>query len=201
VKLRFCDEFEHGFGWQREGELVQRTSHAVLSGGRVWLTDVVDGSGLDERVRGLGDPAAVVQLLDRHRRDCGQVAERLGVPLAVTPFEGLPDAPFVVLPVLRWKRWREIALWFQAERILVCADALGTLSYFRAPGERLGVHPLLRLFPPRRALGGLDPDHVLVGHGEGVHSGATAALQEALATARRRLPAALLSGVKSAARR
>ena len=87
VALVFDDEFEHGFGWSTEGERVQRTSHAIRAGGRVWLLDVVDGDGLDERIAALGEPAAVVQLLDRHNRDCAAVAERLGVPLHVTPFD------------------------------------------------------------------------------------------------------------------
>jgi hypothetical protein len=70
----------------------------------------------------------------------------------------------------------------------VVGDALGTLAYFRAPGEALGVHPLLRLTPPR-SLCGLEPEHVLCGHGPGLHGpDAAPALREALATARRRIP-------------
>ena len=193
MKLRFSDEFEHGFGWSPEGERLQRTSHALEVGGSVWLTDVVDGPGIDERIRALGEPAGVVQLIDRHKRDCAAVAQRLGVALHVTPFTEVPGAPFVVLPLVRRRLWREIALWFPAERILVCADALGSLDYFRARDEPFGVHPLLRLRPPRRALGGLEPEHVLFGHGEGVHGPEAApALREALATARKRLLRALL---------
>ena len=194
MKLRFCDEFEQGFGWTPEGDLLRRTSHAVLAGDRVWLTDVVDGEGLDERIAVLGEPAGVVQLLDRHERDCAEVARRLGVPLQVTPLADRSGGPFVVLPVVRRKHWLEIALWFPSERVLVCADALGSVGYFVAPGEKVGVHPLLRLFPPRRALDAVEPEHLLVGHGEGVHgSEATQALREALATSRRRLPKVLLS--------
>jgi hypothetical protein len=193
MQLRFSDEFEYGFGWHPEGEKLQRTSHALRVGGSVWLTDVVDGPGLDERIGALGEPAGVVQLIDRHERDCAAVADRLGVPLHVTPFTDVPGAPFVVLPVVRRRFWREIALWFPEERILVCGDALGSLGYFRARDEPFGVHPMLRLFPPRRALGSLEPEHILYGHGAGVHGPQAApALREALATARRRLPRALL---------
>jgi hypothetical protein len=193
VQLRFNDEFEHGFGWSPVGERLQRTSHAVQAGGSVWLTDVVDGPGIDERIGGLGEPAGVVQLIDRHKRDCAAVAKRLGIDHYATPFTDVPGAPFVVLPLVRRRFWREIALWFPEERILVCGDALGSLGYFRARGEPFGVHPLLRLFPPRRALGGLEPEHVLFGHGEGIHGPEAApALHGALATARRRLPRALL---------
>ena len=73
---------------------------------------------------------------------------------------------------------------------------LGTVGYFTAPGEAIGVHPLLRLRPPRD-LGELEPEHILCGHGAGVHGpAATAALREALATSRRRLPRALASGLR-----
>src|SRR5262249_22701174 len=51
---------------------------------------------------------------------------------------------------------------------LVCADVVGSAQYHRAPGERLGVSPLLRMTPPRRLLA-VEPEHVLVGHGEGIH--------------------------------
>lgn len=202
MKLRFCDEFDHGVGWLAEDELLQRTSHAVLAAGRVWVTDALYGPGIEERIRALGEPAGVIQLLDRHSRDCGAVARRLGVPLHVTPFGGVPNAPFEVIAVSRMRLGREVALYFSQERVLVCGDALGSVGYFRAGREPFGVHPLLRLMPPRRAFGGLEPEHLLFGHGEGVH-GAEAghALHEALATARRRLPQAWLGGLRTALRR
>jgi hypothetical protein len=193
VPLRFSDEFEHGFGWFREEDRLPRTSHAVRAGENVWVVDAVDGPGLDERIRSLGEPAAVVQLVDRHKRDNAQVAERLGVPLHVTPFADVPDTPFVVLPIVRRRVWREVALWFLAERIVVIGDALGNLGYFRARDEPFGVHPLLRPFPPRRALGGLEPQHILFGHGPGYHGpDAPQALREALRTSRQRIPRVLL---------
>jgi hypothetical protein len=96
-----------------------------------------------------------------------------------------------------WNRlWKEVAFWEPTRRILVVADALGTVGYFIAPGERLGVHPFLRLRPPR-SLAGLEPEHILCGHGAGVHGpAAAAALHEALATSRRRLPRALASSLR-----
>ena len=202
MKLRFCDEFDHGVGWLAEDELLQRTSHAVLAAGRVWVTDALYGPGIEERIRALGEPAGVIQLLDRHSRDCGAVARRLGVPLHVTPFGGVPNAPFEVIAVSRMRLGREVALYFSQERVLVCGDALGSVGYFRAGREPFGVHPLLRLMPPRRAFGGLEPEHLLFGHGEGVHGAeAGQALHEALATARRRLPQAWLGGLRTALRR
>jgi hypothetical protein len=113
----------------------------------VWLTDPVDGPGLDERVRELGEPAGVVQLLDRHSRDCAAIAARLGVRLHVVE---APDG-IEARQIVYTRFWKEIALWLPEERVLVCADALGSLGYFRARNEPFGVHPLLRLFPPKQA--------------------------------------------------
>jgi hypothetical protein len=193
VKLRFCDEFEGSIGWTpAKVELRRRTSHAVLSGGRVWVVDPLDGDAVDERVRALGDPAGVVQLLDRHKRDCEPVARRLGVPLHSTPFAGVAGAPFEVVQVVGRPGWREVALWFPGERVLVCADALGSAPYFLAPGERVAVHPLLRLTPPR-TLARYEPQQLLLGHGEGLAGDeAASALQAALRSSRRRVPAWLV---------
>jgi hypothetical protein len=197
VDLRFSDEFEHGLAWSRKDEKIPRTSHAIRSGNRVWLTDVVDGSELDERIRALGEPAGVVQLLDRHKRDCAAVAARLGVPL----FELEAPDGLEAHTISNWRYWKEIALWFPQERILVCADALGSLGYFRARGEPFGIHPFLRLFPPTQ-LATLEPEHVLFGHGAGLHGPETPqALREAFSKPRRRLPQALLNGLREARRR
>ena len=45
----------------------------------------------------LGEPAGVVQLLDRHNRDCAAVAAELGVPHLVVP-DAVPDSPFEAIP-------------------------------------------------------------------------------------------------------
>jgi hypothetical protein len=189
VRLRFCDDFEGSIGWTPAAEgLQRRASHAVASGGRVWIVDALDGEGIDERIRLLGEPAGVVQLLDRHERDCRAVADRLGVPLHVTPFRGVEGAPFEVVRVLDFPGWHEVALWFPAERALVCADAVGAAPYFLAKGERVAVHPLLRLTPPN-ALAGFEPSQLLFGHGEGLAGDEAAeALGAALRTSRRRIP-------------
>jgi hypothetical protein len=195
--VRLCDETEWGFGWLQE-ERLQRTSHALRAEGRVWLFDPVDSPGVEERIRALGEPAGVIQLLDRHRRDCAALAGRLGVPLHETPFDGVPGAPFVPVPIVQRRLWREVALWWPEEKVLLCGDALGTVRYFVAPGELLGVHPLLRVTPPK-ALSRFAPRHVLCGHGEGVHGDEAApALAEALTTARRRLPRAWRYGWRRA---
>jgi hypothetical protein len=185
------DEADWGFGWvSRDKPRLRMTSHALLADGGVWLVDPVEGDGVEERIRRLGEPAGVVQLLDRHNRACAAFAQRLAVPHHVVPFEGV--GPFELVPVVRRRRWREAALWWPERRVLVCADALGTVPHTFALGdERIGVHPLLRLTPPR-VLGGLEPQHVLCGHGDGVHDRAADAVRQALAGSRRRLPRMLL---------
>jgi len=158
------DEFEHGFGWIQEGFL-QRCSHALVVGGDVWLIDPVADDGVDERVRAAGTPAGVIQLVDRHNRDCVAFAKRFGAPLHVVPHERL--GPFEVVPIRDWRVWKEVALWWPAEGVLVCGDALGTIGYFHLGRGRVGLHPLLRLRPPK-GLERLEPDVILCGHGAGV---------------------------------
>jgi hypothetical protein len=188
VEIRFCDDRGvHGFSWIVD-EPATRTAHALASDGQVWLVDPVAHEPALERARGLGEPVAVLQLLDRHNRDCARVASALGVPRLVVPTT-LEDAPFDVIPVRHARRWRETALWWPAERTLVVAEAIGTNRFFAPPGRLAGVHLLLRFAPPRDALGAFDPDHLLVSHGEGVHGEqATQGLHEALDHARTDLP-------------
>jgi hypothetical protein len=199
--MRFVDELGFAFGWIAPKPVFQqRTAHAVAAGGRVWVIDPVDDDEALQRVAQLGDPAGVVQLLDRHGRDCSLVAQRLGVPHHVVPEVAPPAAPFEVVPVLRRGFWRESALWFPEHRTLVCADVLGTVPYFRASSERIGVSPLLRFTPPR-ALLRYEPEHVLVGHGEGVHENAAQAVREAVLEARRRTPSWFVAAARSMVRR
>jgi hypothetical protein len=186
VSIRFVDELDVGFGWT-ENATLRRTSHALAADGRVWLIDPIEGEGVEERVRTLGEPAGVIQLIDRHKRDGTALAARLGVPLHVVP-DSLPGTPFTFLPLLRGRWWKEVALWWPERRILVCADALGTLPFFRAGEDAAGLHPFFRLKRPR-ALDGLPVQHLLVGHGEGLHGDtAAAAVEHALRTGRRRFP-------------
>jgi hypothetical protein len=197
---RFVDELDFGFGWisPHKPEL-QMASHALLADGQVWLVDPSEGAGVEERARALGEPAGVLQLLDRHNRACAAFAERLGVPHYRVPFESV--GPFEMVAVVQRKRWQEVALWWPQRRVLVCADALGTVPHsFALGGERLGVHPLLRLTPPKQ-LAWFEPEHVLCGHGAGVHERATEAVREALANARRRIPRLALELPKALARR
>jgi hypothetical protein len=167
-----------------EDEFLQRASHALVTADGTWLVDPVD----NPRVAELENVAGVIQLLERHNRDCATIARRLCVQHVVLPKAPIP--PFTFIPISR----HEVALWWADERTLVCGDALGTVGYFRAAGERLGVHPLLRLRPPRLDV---HPDVVLCGHGAGVFDDADAALQEALRTSRRRIPQQVVSAVRA----
>jgi hypothetical protein len=185
MTFTLVDDAPDCLGWLQD-EAMARTSHALAVDGRVWLVDPVDEPELEARVRALGDPAGVLQLFDRHGRGCEAWAARLGVP-ALRAWETLGDAPFQPLVVGARRWWREVALWEPRSRTLVCGDALGTADLFRASGETVAVHPLLRLVPPR-VLASVEPERILVGHGPGVHAGATPALRHALANAHRGLP-------------
>jgi hypothetical protein len=180
------DELGFGFSYLLD-DRARRTSHALADNGRVWLVDPVDVPEAIERARGLGEPAAVLQLLDRHNRDCDALARRLGVPHLRVP-TALPGTPFEVLRVTWWPVWREVAMWWPTHRTLVVPEAVGTLPLFAVGPGPVGVHPARRLLPPD-ALRGYQPDHLLVGHGAGVHGPrAAAGLEEALARSRSDLP-------------
>ena len=99
-----------------------------------------------------------------------------------------------------WKRWREVALWWPEPRVLVVAEAIGTNRFFTGRRGAVGVHLLLRLTPPKM-LARFEPEHLLVGHGEGVHGPeAAAALGDALRRSRRDMPR-LLATLPFSARR
>ena len=191
MRFRFCDDGgPHGFGWTVE-EAGTRTSHALAADGEVWLVDALDWPEAIDRALGLGRPAGVIQLLDRHNRDCAALATRFGVPHVVVPSR-LPGAPFVFVDVMRRRFWRETALWWPEQRTLVVAEALGTNRFYTGGTAPLGVHFVLRLTPPK-GLATFAPERVLVGHGEGVLGpDAAEALHEAIRTSRRRIPGVLL---------
>jgi hypothetical protein len=180
------DELPFGFSWFPE-EALTRTSHAIDTGDGVWLIDPVDVPEAIERAQGLGTPAGVIQLLDRHNRDCAAVAARLGVPHLQLPAT-IPGSPFQVIRVLDAPRWHERALWWPERRVLVVAEVIGTSEIFRLGRGPAGVHPMVRAMPPG-ALRHYQPEHLLVGHGPGVHGPLAArALEDAYERSRRDLP-------------
>jgi hypothetical protein len=168
---------EHALGlsWVMD-EPMERGSHALADAGRVWLIDPVDDAEALGKAAQLGAPAAVVQLLDRHNRDCAAIAQRLGVPHLKVP-DAVPDSPFETLRVIRNRFWREAALWWPARRALVVAEVLGTAPAFAVGDGDVGIHPMVRMTPPGglRELGGRDTESLLVGHGPPVHGPSVAA--------------------------
>jgi hypothetical protein len=183
MTIRFCDDLgRHGFSWIVE-EPMTRTSHALVTDGGVWLVDPVDWAEAIDRAASLGAPAGVIQLLDRHNRDAGALAKRLGVPHLRVP-QALPGTPFELVEIKRSKRWQEIALWWPEPRALVVGEALGSNRFFTIGDDAVGVHPFLKATPPRQ-LRAYEPEHLLVGHGEGVHGPEAAiALRRALGRSR-----------------
>jgi hypothetical protein len=214
ANLRVAGRFDRGFSWiAYPDELMQRASHAIAVDGDVWLVDPVDAPGLDAELEDLGQVAGVVLLLDRHKRDCGTVATRHDVPVSVPAsmsgvvdeidadierFESeLADTGLESTDLINNRFWQEVALYDHETATLVVPESVGTSSYFRTEAERLGVHPMLRLRPPRRTLQQFSPDRVLVGHGDPVLTEASVALTDALAYGRRRTPRLYASMIKS----
>ena len=169
---------------------MRRAAHALRADGRVWLVDPFEDEVALSAATELGSPAGVIQLLDRHNRDSGPIAQRLEVPLLRLPTE-VADSPFTVIPVITRPWWREVALWWEAERTLVVAEALGTAPAFTL-GRRVGLHPMLRLRPPKGPLTARSPERLLVGHGAALESGAESAVRDALSGALTDIPQLVL---------
>lgn len=187
--IKTYDQYSFGLSWVVD-EPMARTSHALVADGRVWLVDPVDAGDALDRVAALGEPAAVLQLLDRHHRDCAAVAERLGVLHVKVP-DTVPGSPFEVIRAVRVPGWQETALWWQDQRALVVAEVVGTAFPWTARLAPVGMHVMLRPLPPQ-SLRGRKPEHLLVGHGSGVHGPQAAeGLEEAYRRSRSDLPGVL----------
>lgn len=185
------DEYEFGFSWVLD-EPMQRGCHAVVADGKVWIVDPVEVDDVVDRAAALGEPAGVLQLLDRHNRDCAAVAERLGVPHLKVPNQ-VDGSPFEAIEVVRVPRWKETALWWPEREALIVAEVVGTNSAFNAGRGGVGMHPMLRALPPGK-LRGYEPEHLLTGHGLPVHGPeASAGLERAYHLARRDIPRAILN--------
>jgi hypothetical protein len=179
-----------GLSWVEDSG-IYRASHALVDDGRVWIVDPVDSGDALERARGLGEPAAVLQLLNRHNRDGAAVAKRLGVPHLKVP-RVLPDTPFSVLGLDWGPGWKEVALWWPDRGALVVPESLGTAPLFAVGPGPVGVHPMRRITPPT-ALRPFVPEHLLVGHGPPVHgSDAGGGLIDALDRSRSDIPRVFL---------
>lgn len=176
-------------------EPMERSAHALASEGRVWLVDPMADDAALNTAEALGEVVGVLQLLDRHPRDCKALARRYGVPHLRLP-QHLPDSPFEVRKVVWLPGWREVGLWWGEHEAFVVPEAVGTASYFAVGAGALGMHPMLRVKPPG-VLREISPRAVLPGHGPALHENAAPALREALARSRRDIPRATLAGVKT----
>jgi hypothetical protein len=184
------EEHDVGASWL-SGDALFKASHALVHDGRVWIVDPVDAGDALERVRALGEPAAVLQLLDRHNRDSAAVAQRLGVPHHKVPAV-LPDTPFSLLKIDFGRGWHERALWWPEREALVVPESIGTAPAFAVGRGPAGVHPFRRLAPPM-SLRAFLPRDLLVGHGAPLHgSDAAGGLVDALEHSRSDLPRMLL---------
>lgn len=182
---------EHALGltWVL-AEPMERAFHALVDEGRVWLVDPLDGPEMEDAAA-LGEPAGVLQLLDRHNRDCAEIAARLGVPHLKVP-DSVPGSPFEAIPAVRIPRWQETALWWPQKKALIVAEVLAANPMHTGGEQRVGVHLFLRPWPPS-SLRGYRPEHLLLGHGKSVHGPeAAVAVETAYSRARRDLPRVLL---------
>jgi hypothetical protein len=181
---------EHALGltWV-VAEPMERAFHALVDEGQVWLVDPLDGPEIED-AGALGEPTGVLQLLDRHNRDCAEIAARLGVPHLKVP-DAVPASPFEAIAAVRIPRWRETALWWPAKQALIVAEVLAANPMHTGGEQRVGMHLFLRAWPPS-SLRGYEPEHLLLGHGKSVHGAeAEGAVETAYARARRDLPRVL----------
>lgn len=197
-EVRIDQRLDFAVSWT-VGEPMERSSHALAAGGLVWLVDPVADEAALAAAERLGEVAAVLQLLDRHPRDCASLAERYGVPLLRLP-EAVDGAPFIAFPILSVPRWREVGLWWEAESLLVVPESLGTGDYFAIGSGAVGVHPMLRMLPPGKPLRRYAPERLLCGHGPALHSQAAAAISQALDRSRPDAPRMALGMARSLVR-
>ena len=204
TRMEPIDRADDGVGWMAHpDESMRRASHAVVGDdGGVWVFDPVDADGVDDLLADYGEVAGVVLGLDRHERDATQVARRHDVAVhvpswmtgvaedAAVPVERFDESPgesgirAVEVRDSTLPPWQEAAYHHGASGTLYVPEAVGTAEFFRTDDERLGVHPMLRISPPRDALSGLRPDRLVVGHGAGIATDAANALRVALDGAR-----------------
>lgn len=189
-------------------EEAERTSHAIRTEEGVWVLDPLDAPNVGDVIDSLGDVVGVAVLSCWHARDAGVLARRHDVSVHVpawmaritervaAPVERYTLAPggagsgFHAVACRPFPGWQEVFLYHDPTGTLVSPESFGTTDHHCLADEQLGLMLLRRLQPPVQ-LGGLDPDRILVGHGEPVTEDASRALERALDGARRSFPNAL----------
>ena len=188
-------------------EMMQRASHLVQINEGTFVIEPVDHPQLD-LVCDLSVADGVIVLMSRHSRDSLTIADRHDLPIYVPEgvssvrkkldtdvesLESLVDHHNLrLIDVVIRRGWEEVALYLPESSTLIVPESLGTVPYFRAPGESIGVHPFIRLIPPRRAFAGVKPTRLFVGHGRPLLDVEPGMVDHTLAMARRQLPRAWL---------
>ena len=203
---KFLDEWKHGFGWiAKPEEKMQRTSHALVENGDVYLVDPLDAENLDQKIDEYGDVEGIILLFDRHERDSVNLAEKYGCPIFVSEcFErsldaevkeisdNVPGTDWEIHQVIDSMTGKEAALYNTENKTLIVADALGTTNHMRGRGEKLGMNPLYRLRPPVKLLE-FEPERIFCGHGEGIQENASEMMKETLENGRLKAPSAFFN--------
>lgn len=208
--IQIIDRWNSGFGWlahpEEEG---RRASHAISGEDGVWVVDPVDAPGLDELLEELGEVTGVIVLCSYHTREADILADRHDVPVHIprwmdrvanrvdAPIEQCEttfgDSGFEIYRFEPLSLWQEAVAYREADGTLVVPDLMGSGPGYTVGRERVGLVLSHRLFPPKDRLGGLDPERILFGHGEGIFENAGTALDTALSDARKRFPRALVT--------
>lgn len=216
TNFREVDRWEGGVGWMAHPtEIMQRTSHALVTDEGVLIVDPVDADRVDDLIAEFGETAGVVILSNFHKRDADEFARRHGVPIYL-PFSVEAIAPGIESSTERvgvgdtfggyelieiyngavlGEKWYEFGLYDGKTLRVSCS--IGSAPFQRLKNERLGMSLIRRHDPAREALDHVEPERFLSGHGAGIHGNAACALTRALENARRRYLRALLeNGVK-----
>jgi hypothetical protein len=210
---RVAAEWDGGVTWiAHPDEEGQRASHAIRTDDGVWLFDPLDAPNVDDLISPLGEVAGITVLLNFHARDAGALARRYDVPVYIPEWMGRveervdapveryilsPNDEFQIFPCRPFPGWEEVFWYHEPTGTLAVGDTFGTMSTFLIEDERLGLEIFRRLQPPTE-IAGLEPERILVGHGDPIIEDATAALEDALDGARRSFPSALMeNGVES----
>lgn len=199
--------WDGGVSWMAHpDEGGKRASHALEGEDGLWVLDPLDATNIEDLLDPLEEVAGVAVLSCWHTRDAETFANRydvgIHVPAWMDRVKERVDAPvhrytfspgdsgFEILPCRPFPLWQEVFCYEESTATLVIPDSLGTIEPYLVSNERLGLALLRRLQPPTQ-IRGLEPERILVGHGDPITTDAPAALETALADARKQFPRAV----------